>query len=226
MKAHIADQLQALAVPIDTIELLETNPRRGDVKAVAKSYEKFGQRKPIVVRRTGEEDGQPVGIVIAGNHQLQAARALGWTHIAAVFVDDDSATASAYALADNRVSDLGEYDADELAAVLEEMRATPDLLEAASYEVDNLQEAVLEQREMDSAAAKTETLNNKNKPSLDDLADKYQTRETRTFRAELPIAIYGWVNDQMTMYKNRKKIEGTSEAFITLLQEVSKEKKK
>ena len=65
----IAPDLQSLAQPIDTLHLLDGNPRRGNVDAVARSYERFGQRKPIVARRDGT--------VIAGNHQLLAARSLG-----------------------------------------------------------------------------------------------------------------------------------------------------
>ena len=43
----IADQLTPLAVPIDSLTPLPDNPRRGDVAAVAKSLERFGQRKPL-----------------------------------------------------------------------------------------------------------------------------------------------------------------------------------
>ena len=58
------------------------------IEAVARSYEAFGQRKPIVARRLRRErNGFPTGEVIAGNHQLQAAKSLGWTHIAVVFTD-------------------------------------------------------------------------------------------------------------------------------------------
>jgi hypothetical protein len=38
----------------------------------------FGQRKPIVVRRTGtDEQGRGVGVVEAGNHTMLAAIQLG-----------------------------------------------------------------------------------------------------------------------------------------------------
>lgn len=111
---NIAPALAPLATPIDDLELLPGNPRIGDVDAVAASYRRFGQRKPIVARRG--PDGR--GVVLAGNHQLQAARQLGWTHIAVVWVDDDDATASAYALADNRTAELGSYDDAALAALI------------------------------------------------------------------------------------------------------------
>lgn len=121
----IAPDLRPLARPIDDLHLLEGNPRRGDVQAVARSYERFGQRKPIVARRDGT--------VIAGNHQLLAARSLGWTEIAVVYVDDDDLTASAYALADNRTADLGSYDTEALADLIAEVSVDLDLLLASGY---------------------------------------------------------------------------------------------
>lgn len=122
----IVDDLAALAAPIDKLNLLPGNPRRGDVDAVAKSLAAFGQRKPIVARRDGT--------VIAGNHTLQAARQLGWPEIAVVWVDDDDTTAKAFALADNRTAELGTYDDQLLADLISEVRdADPDLLAASGW---------------------------------------------------------------------------------------------
>lgn len=99
----ITPNLRPLAVPVASLALLPGNPRRGDVDAVAASLARFGQRKPIVVRASDR-------VIIAGNHTFQAAQRLGWEEIAAVLVDDDDATAQAYALADNRTAELGGYD--------------------------------------------------------------------------------------------------------------------
>ena len=99
----IIEPLQPLAVPVDSLEPLEGNPRRGDVDAVAASLTRFGQRKPIVVRKSDRQ-------IVAGNHTWLAAKQLGWDKIAAVLVDDDTATSQAFALADNRTAELGGYD--------------------------------------------------------------------------------------------------------------------
>lgn len=138
----IHPSLTALAVPVAELRTLPGNPRRGDVDAVARSYERFGQRKPIVARR--DEDGGAT--VIAGNHQLEAARRLGWTEIAVLWVEDDALTAKAFALADNRTADLGTYDEADLAALLSEVAADPELLAAASYSEADLA-ALLGERE-------------------------------------------------------------------------------
>lgn len=126
----IAESLLPLAVDVDTLTLLPGNPRKGDVEAVRRSYERFGQRKPVVAKRDGT--------VIAGNHQLLAARALGWTQIAVVFTDDDDQTAKAFALADNRTSDLGTYDEDALAEMMAEVATDTELFAATGYTLDDL----------------------------------------------------------------------------------------
>ncbi len=126
----IAEGLQHLAQPITNLKPLPGNPRRGNVEAVAKSYDQFGQRKPLVALKDGT--------VIAGNHQLKAAQQLGWTEIAVVFVDDDEATAKAYALADNRTADLGTYDDEALAELISDIAHDADLLMASGYTAEDL----------------------------------------------------------------------------------------
>jgi hypothetical protein len=131
----IAPDLKSLVVPIENLTPMAGNPRKGDVDAVKRSYEKFGQRKPLVARRLGISDnGFATGTVTAGNHQLEAARALKWKEIAVVFIDEDENTAKAFSLADNRTHDLGTYDEGELNTLLKEMEAfDADLFAATGY---------------------------------------------------------------------------------------------
>ena len=77
---------------------------------VKASLRRFGQQKPIVVDATN--------VVRAGNGTLAAARALGWTTIAAVRSELIGAEMSAYAIADNRTAELAEWDAEMLSATL------------------------------------------------------------------------------------------------------------
>jgi hypothetical protein len=131
---NIPDELTPFLVPVGDLSELPGNPRRGDVEAVKRSYATFGQRKPIVGRRMG--DG--TAVVVAGNHQLKAAKGLGWSHIAVVWADDLSEDeARAFALADNRVADLGTYDDTDLLALLESVDDS-DLLATTGYTDDDL----------------------------------------------------------------------------------------
>lgn len=126
----ISPDLKPLARPIKNLKPLPGNPRKGNVEAVMRSYERFGQRKPIVALKDGT--------VIAGNHQLQAATMLGWKEIAVVYVEDDEQTAKAYALADNRTGDLGSYDSDALAEMLADVAIDEELLAATGYTAGDL----------------------------------------------------------------------------------------
>jgi hypothetical protein len=134
MAESIAEALQPLAVPLTRLVTLPGNPNLGDVDAVARSYDVFGQRKPIVARRTGlNGDGDPVGMILAGNTQYAAAERLGWDRIAVVWTDDDELTAKAYALADNQTADLGTTDEAALAAMLQDVAGNARLLEASAF---------------------------------------------------------------------------------------------
>lgn len=143
-KHKIADDLKPLAYPVDKLQHLDGNPRVGNVEAVAKSYDKFGQRKPIVATKDGT--------VISGNHQLAAAKQLGWDKIAVLFTDDDELTAKAFALADNRTSDLGTYDEDFLADMLGSVASDLELLEATSFDEKDLLALVKKQEVIEDEA--------------------------------------------------------------------------
>jgi len=147
MKANIHKSLSSLAVPIETLSSLENNPRVGNVAAIMSSYSEFGQVKPIVAKQN--PDG--TSTVIAGNHQLEAAKTLGWDKIAVVFLEADDKRAIAYALADNRTMELG-YTEPELLLdmIISISDFYPDLLEdmgwdefeIASYESDAATEKI------------------------------------------------------------------------------------
>jgi DNA modification methylase len=101
-------------VAIESLALDPQNARthsKRNLDAIAASLNKFGQRKPIVVHN---------GVVIAGNGTLEAAKSLGWKEIAVSVcpADWDTDTAKAYALADNRSSELAEWDDAILATQL------------------------------------------------------------------------------------------------------------
>lgn len=93
------------------------NARKHDKKnimSIKGSLVKFGLQKPLVVDHNN--------IVIAGNGTLQAALELGWTEIDIVRSSLEGFNATAYALADNRTSELAEWDNDVLNATLEALK--------------------------------------------------------------------------------------------------------
>lgn len=113
---QISPDLDHLAVPIASLRPDPKNARRHDersVESIIKSLREFGQQKPIVVLVDGT--------VIAGNGTLEAARRLGWEQIAVVRFTDE-ARARAYAIADNRTSELSSWDGEALIEALREIR--------------------------------------------------------------------------------------------------------
>ena len=106
--------LKRLLVPVGTLKLDPRNARLHDERnmaAITASLGRFGQQKPIVVDASN--------VVVAGNATLEAARALGWTHIAAVTTNLTDQERTAYAIADNRTAELGDWSGEILADLLE-----------------------------------------------------------------------------------------------------------
>lgn len=138
---NIVLNLLPLAMPIDELHLDPANARTGhDVQRIAASLRQYGQRKPVVANR-GEANK-----IEAGNGTWQAAKALGWTHLAAVLVEDDPMTAVGYAIADNRTAELSHWDLETLQTLMGSIDPEletgfaagelEELLRAAGLEVD------------------------------------------------------------------------------------------
>ena len=113
----LGGKVEIKSVPISGLVFDPNNARKHspqNLKAIASSLEKFGQRKPIVVHN---------GVIIAGNGTIEAAKSLGWTEITITEVpnDWDIATAKAFAIADNRTAELAEWDTPVLVSQLLEM---------------------------------------------------------------------------------------------------------
>lgn len=116
MKANIKVG-QVASVAISSLEAYPTNPRRGDIDAIAQSLKVHGQYRPIVVQYGSN-------YILAGNHTYKAAKKLGWKKIKVTYVDVDEQTARKIVLADNRMTDLASYNEPLLKNLLESL---PDL---------------------------------------------------------------------------------------------------
>lgn len=110
--AHrITPGLQQMAVPLDSVKCDPDNARlhpERNMESIKDSLRLFGQTKPIVVNKR-------TNVVAAGNGTLQAAKELGWTEIAANFVEMTEAEHAAYGLADNRTAELAKWDFEVVA---------------------------------------------------------------------------------------------------------------
>ena len=105
------------SVAIGSLTSYPTNPRRGDIDAIASSLAAHGQYRPIVVQSS-------TNFVLAGNHTLKAAKKLGWKKIKITRVDVNEEQARKIVLADNRMTDLAGYNEPLLKSLL---NALPEL---------------------------------------------------------------------------------------------------
>jgi ParB-like chromosome segregation protein Spo0J len=120
-------------VKVDSIHIDPANVRRHperNLETIKASLARFGQQKPIVV----DADG----IVRAGNGTLEAARALNWGNVAIVRTPLKGSEATAYAIADNRSSELAEWDETGLAEQLRALQSEDFDLDAVGYSGDEV----------------------------------------------------------------------------------------
>ncbi len=83
----------------------ENNPRINDdaVKFVANSIKKFGFKVPLVINQGG--------VIITGHTRYKASQELGLKEVPCVIADDlTEEEQNAFRLADNKVSELAEWD--------------------------------------------------------------------------------------------------------------------
>ena len=102
-------------VALATIKPYWRNPRNneGSVEAVAKSIEDYGYNQPITV----DQDYT----IITGHTRLKALHRLGWKEAAVVVLDLPPEKAKEYRIADNKTSELADWDFPELVEELREL---------------------------------------------------------------------------------------------------------
>lgn len=121
------------SIAISRLHLDPSNARKHSEKnlsAIKGSLVKFGQQKPIVVDENY--------VVVAGNGTLEAAKALGWDKIDVVQTDLTGIDKTAFALADNKTTDLSEWDDDVLDQTLKQLAALDFDIEAIGFDVGSL----------------------------------------------------------------------------------------
>lgn len=122
-------------LPLDSVHLDPANVRRhprSSVDGLKASLARFGQQKPIVV--------DAAGVVRAGNGTVLAARELGWAEIAAVRSGLSGSDLVAYAIADNRLAELAEWDDVGLAEQLRALQSEDFDIAAVGFTADEIDE--------------------------------------------------------------------------------------
>lgn len=124
-------------ISIDKLLLDPANARKHgkkNIDSIKGSLAKFGQQKPIVVNADN--------VIVAGNGTLQAAKELGWKEINIVRTDLKGSDITAFGIADNRTSELAEWDDDVLKGLLESLKAEDFDLSTIGFDVDDLNDMI------------------------------------------------------------------------------------
>jgi ParB-like chromosome segregation protein Spo0J len=128
----LSDKLER--VPVGDLRAHPKNAKKGDTAAIRASIEASGFYGALVVQRS-------TGHILVGNHRWLAAKQAGLAEVPVIYVDVDDKTARRILAADNRTSDLGSYDDEALAKLLEELR-NEGALKGSGYDSDDLDKLI------------------------------------------------------------------------------------
>ena len=116
------------------IQLLKHHPRnanKGDVEAIRASLAVNGWYGSVVVN-------QKTNHILAGNHRVMAAKALGWSSVPVTWIDVTPEEELRILLADNRTTRLGDDDKTMLADILSELALSDGGIDGTGYNAADL----------------------------------------------------------------------------------------
>lgn len=122
----------------NALSLHPRNPRRGDLDEIKASFRAVGFYGSVIVN-------EATGYVVAGNHRVMAARALGMEAIPVTYIRVTPEQEDRILLADNKLANLGGQDSEALLRVLRSIEAQPMGLRGTGYtdrEVKRVQDRV------------------------------------------------------------------------------------
>ena len=177
-----------------------------NMTAIKNSLDAFGQQKPLVVTHDG--------MIVAGNGTYAAARSLGWEEISVARLPKDwtKEQITAFAIADNRTSELGEWDYGVLVDTLGNL--DDDLVSAAGWDESGLAWLLDPPENTEPAPAPN---NAGVKESYEENYQQYEDAETRSILLDFPLEEYLKVSAQLDKAREAYNVSSNAEAIRTLL---------
>lgn len=205
------------AVALSELTVDEQNARQhseDQLKRLSRSLNEFGQRKPIVITHDNR--------IVAGNGTVRAAQQLGWDSISAVRVPKNwsDEKIAAFALADNRLGELSDWNPEVLLAQFEMLEPTD--LEAAGFtdiDIEDFRALFEEQVPVpfadtpDPDQATTEKPTVKQDSSYEQFLERYANRAVRAVILYYPNDDYTDIVEKLTKLSE---IMGTSDNAETV----------
>ena len=129
--------LQIEQVAIDLLKHHPRNANHGDVEAIKKSLAVNGWYGSVVANLTTKH-------ILAGNHRVMAAKALGWETVPVQWVDVTPEEELRILVVDNRTTRIGQYDTTKITDILAELANTPIGLDGTGYSAGDLDALISE----------------------------------------------------------------------------------
>jgi hypothetical protein len=225
------------AVAPNDLHTFHKNPRRGDVDAIKRSLIRHTQYKPITVN-LGTHTGRP-NEVLAGNHTLMAFRDLAadkpddpaWAKILVFWIDVDNDTAERIVVADNQTGQLGGFDEEQLARLVEGFEGDVEGLGFSEADVADLA-ALLEENDNNLPPDSPNGHGPRddgliNLPGGQDITDRRENyaenAANRMVVLSFPIVVFMWVQEKLAALRAANNLETNTEALVALLEEWSGE---
>lgn len=127
---------------ISSLKPYGKNPRKhgDDIEGIVKSIEHFGWTNPILVQEGTQR-------IIAGHGRLEAAQKAGLSRVPVIFLDMNDDDASAYTIADNKLTEMSKWDDAALSSILEELKDCNFDLSLTGFSKDELSEILTPDQE-------------------------------------------------------------------------------
>ena len=123
--------LQIEQVAIDLLKHHPRNANHGDVDAIKTSLAVNGWYGSVVVNTATKH-------ILAGNHRVMAAKALGWETVPVQWVDVTPEEELRILVVDNRTTRIGQDDTTKITDILAELANTPIGLDGTGYSAVDL----------------------------------------------------------------------------------------
>lgn len=197
------------SVPLASLREDPANVRvhsKRNMDAIRGSLAQFGQQKPLVVTADG--------LIVAGNGTYAAARALAWEEINVVRLPADWSPEriTAFAIADNRTSELGEWDYGVLVDTLGNL--DDELVAAAGWDDSGLKFLLDPPEKVEPHAADDNAAAGK---SYEENFQDYENAETRSILLDFPLEEYLRVTSQLDKAREAYNVPSNAEAVKLLL---------
>ena len=197
------------SVPLSSLREDPANVRvhsKRNMDAIRNSLAQFGQQKPLVVSASG--------VIVAGNGTFAAARALGWEEINVIRLPDDWSPEriTAFAIADNRTSELGEWDYGVLVDTLGNL--DDSMLAAAGWDESGLKFLLEPPEKIEPHAADDNAAVNK---SYEENLRDYENADTRSILLDFPLEEYLRVTSQLDRAREAYNVSSNAEAVKVVL---------